>query len=165
MEYLAGIHSPEDLKKLKVEQLPLLCQEIRGFLIDRVSQTGGHLSSNLGTVELTVALHRVFHSPQDVFIFDVGHQSYTHKLLTGRMQNFERLRQQGGLSGFPSPAESEHDPFYEGHGNVALSQAIGIARAKKLRGEPGKVIAIVGDGSFTGGMVYEGMNNVIGLII
>ena len=157
---LDRINSPQELKKLFPEQLPLLCQEIRDFLIHSVSRTGGHLASNLGTVELTVALHYVLNTPQDKFVFDVGHQCYTHKLLTGRRSGFEKLRQEGGLSGFPSPSESEHDAFVAGHGNTAISAAIGMAQAKKLKGEPGKVVALVGDGAFTGGMVYEGMNNV-----
>ena len=157
---LSKISCPQDLKRLSVQQMPQLCDEIRNFLIENVSRTGGHLSSNLGTIELTVALHRVFSSPQDKFVFDVGHQCYTHKLLTGRQAGFAKLRQLGGISGFPNPAESVHDCFVAGHGNTAISAAIGIARAKKLRGEPGKVIAIVGDGAFTGGMVYEGMNNI-----
>lgn len=157
---LSKISCPQDLKRLSVQQMPQLCDEIRSFLIENVSRTGGHLSSNLGTIELTVALHRVFSSPQDKFVFDVGHQCYTHKLLTGRQAGFAKLRQLGGISGFPNPAESVHDCFVAGHGNTAISAAIGMARAKKLRGEPGKVIAIVGDGAFTGGMVYEGMNNI-----
>lgn len=148
------------LKTLSYPQLEKLCAEIRKFLVCHVSQTGGHLSSNLCTVELTVALHRVFDTPRDVLVFDVGHQCYTHKMLTGRADRFDTLRQPGGLSGFPSPFESEHDAFIAGHGNTAISAAVGIAQAKKLQGEPGKVIAIVGDGAFTGGMVYEGMNNI-----
>ena len=118
------------------------------------------MSSNLGVVELTVALHRALDLPQDKILFDVGHQCYTHKLLTGRMAGFAELRQKNGLSGFPNPKESPCDTFIAGHGSAALSTAIGIARAKKLKGEPGKVVVIVGDGAFTGGMVYEGMNNV-----
>lgn len=154
------IHSPADLKALPADQMPVLCGEIRNFLIESVSRTGGHLSSNLGTIELTVALHRALNSPIDKLVFDVGHQCYTHKLLTGRREGFAHLRQLDGLSGFPSPFESEHDAFVAGHGNTSLSVAIGIAQAKKLRGDPGKVVAIVGDGAFTGGMVYEGMNNI-----
>ena len=148
------------LKELSADRLERLCAEIRGFLIEHVSKTGGHLSSNLGTVELTVALHRVFTTPQDAIVFDVGHQCYTHKILTGRAPRFDSLRRAGGLSGFPNREESPHDAFIAGHGNTALSAAIGIARAKKLNGEPGTVIAVVGDGAFTGGMVYEGMNNI-----
>ena len=157
---LDQIHSPADLKKLDEEQLVPLCEEIRAFLLESVSQTGGHLSSNLGAIELTVALHRVLDTPQDKFVFDVGHQCYTHKLLTGRKDRFDTLRQLGGLSGFPSPRESEHDAFIAGHGNTALSLAIGMAQAKRLKGEPGKAVAIIGDGAFTGGMVYEGLNNI-----
>ncbi len=160
MSWLEGIHSPADVKALSPAQLEELCAEIRQFLIRNVSETGGHLSSNLGTVELTVALHHEFSSPTDSIIFDVGHQCYTHKILTGRSALFGGLRRENGLSGFPCPQESPHDPFVEGHANVALSQAIGHAQAKKLRGEPGYVIAVMGDGAFTGGMVYEGINNI-----
>ena len=130
MHLLEKIDSPQALKALDAAKLPALCAEIREFLIENVSRTGGHLSSNLGTVELTVALHRVFDSPQDEFIWDVGHQCYTHKILTGRAGGFAALRQQGGLSGFPSPAESEHDIFVAGHGNTSISAAIGLAQAK-----------------------------------
>ena len=157
---LQNISQPRDLKRLNSAQIQQLCGEIRQFLLDSVSKTGGHLASNLGAVELTVALHRVFETPQDAFVFDVGHQCYTHKLLTGRYKRFGTLRQLDGLSGFPNPNESAHDAFIAGHGNTALSVAIGIAWAKKLKGEPGHVVAIIGDGAFTGGMVYEGMNNI-----
>ncbi len=157
---LDTIHSPADVKKLNFKQLYRLCAEIRAFLIHSVSRTGGHLSSNLGTIEMTVALHKVFTTPQDQILWDVGHQCYTHKLLTGRKDGFRRLRMLDGVGGFPSPKESAHDPFVAGHGNTALSAAIGLAEAKKLKGEAGKVIAIIGDGAFTGGMVYEGMNNI-----
>ena len=157
---LEQVASPDDVKKIPENQLEELCAEIRAFLIESVSHTGGHLSSNLGTIELTVALHRVLHTPQDKILFDVGHQCYTHKILTGRWKQFGTLRTIDGISGFPSPKESEHDAFIAGHGNTAISTAIGMARAKKLKGEQGKVVAIVGDGAFTGGMVYEGMNNI-----
>lgn len=157
---LEQVASPDDVKKIPENQLEELCAEIRAFLIESVSHTGGHLSSNLGTIELTVALHRVLHTPQDKILFDVGHQCYTHKILTGRWKQFGTLRTIDGISGFPSPKESEHDAFIAGHGNTAISTAIGMAHAKKLKGEPGKVVAIVGDGAFTGGMVYEGMNNI-----
>lgn len=160
---LNAITSPQDVKKLNLQQMSALCDEIRAFLIENVPRTGGHLSSNLGVVELTVALHRVFSSPKDVIVFDVGHQCYTHKLLTGRKEQFGSLRQQGGISGFPKPEESPHDAFVAGHGSTAISAAIGFARAKKLRGEEGSVVAIVGDGAFTGGMVYEALNNIEGL--
>lgn len=157
---LDQIHSPADLKKLDESQLEPLCEEIRGFLLESVSKTGGHLSSNLGAIELTIALHRVLSTPQDKLVFDVGHQCYTHKLLTGRKDRFSSLRQLDGISGFPNPRESEHDSFIAGHGNTALSLAIGMAHAKKIKHEPGKAVAIIGDGAFTGGMVYEGLNNI-----
>ena len=160
---LDSIKGPEDVKRLREEQVTALCGEIRRFLVDSVLRTGGHLASNLGAVELTVALHRVLHSPQDKIVFDVGHQCYTHKLLTGRKAGFARLRQRDGISGFPNPRESEHDAFVAGHGNTALSLAIGMAWAKKLKQEPGWVVAVIGDGAFTGGMVYEGMNNIASL--
>lgn len=157
---LERIQAPGDVKLLAEKDLHNLCEEIRQFLIQSVSSTGGHLSSNLGVVELTVALHRTLDLPQDKILFDVGHQCYTHKLLTGRRAGFSALRQKEGLSGFPNPKESNCDTFVAGHGSAALSTAIGIARAKKIKNEPGKVVVIVGDGAFTGGMVYEGMNNV-----
>ena len=160
---LDAIRGPEDLKRLTEKQVVQLCGEIRSFLVDSVLHTGGHLASNLGTVELTVALHRVLNSPQDKIVFDVGHQCYTHKLLTGRKAEFARLRQRDGISGFPNPRESSHDAFVAGHGNTALSLAIGMAWAKKLKNEPGWVVAIIGDGAFTGGMIYEGMNNISSL--
>ena len=160
---LDGLRGPEDLKKLSEAEVEALCGEIRAFLIESVLRTGGHLASNLGTVELTVALHRALSSPTDKIVFDVGHQCYTHKLLTGRKEGFARLRQLDGISGFPNPRESVHDAFVAGHGNTALSLAIGMAWAKKLRGEPGWVVAVIGDGAFTGGMVYEGMNNIASL--
>lgn len=157
---LERIQAPGDVKLLSEKELPELCEEIRRFLIQSVTATGGHLSSNLGVVELTVALHRMLDFPQDKLLFDVGHQCYTHKLLTGRRAGFAALRQKEGISGFPNPKESVCDTFIAGHGSSALSTAIGIARAKKIKNEPGKVVVIVGDGAFTGGMVYEGMNNV-----
>lgn len=157
---LDRIDQPSDLKKLSAQQVEQLCTEIRQFLLDNISKTGGHLASNLGVVELTVALHRALETPKDKIVFDVGHQCYTHKLLTGRRKEFDKLRQVDGISGFPNPNESEHDAFIAGHGNTALSLAIGMAWAKKLKHEPGLVVAVIGDGSFTGGMVYEGMNNI-----
>ena len=157
---LDSIHQPSDLKQLDHQQIVQLCEEIRHFLLENISKTGGHLASNLGTVELTVALHRVLETPKDAIVFDVGHQCYTHKILTGRKEQFDKLRQIDGISGFPNPDESVHDAFIAGHGNTALSLAIGMAWAKKLRHEPGLVAAIIGDGAFTGGMVYEGMNNI-----
>lgn len=160
---LDQIAEPEDVKRLSAPQVVQLCSEIRTFLIDSVLHTGGHLASNLGVIELTVALHRVLDLPQDKIVFDVGHQCYTHKLLTGRKAGFAQLRQLDGISGFPNPRESKYDAFIAGHGNTALSLAIGMAWAKKIKGEPGWVVAIIGDGAFTGGMVYEGMNNIASL--
>ena len=160
---LDQIQQPSDLAPLSAPEVEQLCGEIRQFLLEHIAKTGGHLASNLGAVELTVALHRVLQTPRDRIVFDVGHQCYTHKLLTGRQAGFDKLRQLDGLSGFPNPLESEHDAFLAGHGNTALSAAIGMAWAKKLRGEPGIVTAVIGDGAFTGGMVYEGMNNIVGL--
>ena len=157
---LDSINQPADLKQLNEKQVEQLCEEIRSFLLKNISKTGGHLASNLGMVELTVALHRVLETPQDKIVFDVGHQCYTHKILTGRRGQFEQLRQLDGISGFPNPNESVHDAFIAGHGNTALSLAIGMAWAKKLHHEQGLVVAVIGDGAFTGGMVYEGMNNI-----
>lgn len=161
-ELLNKIESPTDVKKLSAEQLPTLCKEIRQCLIDTVSKNGGHLASNLGTVELTVALHRVFNSPKDCILFDVGHQSYTHKLLTGRFKNIDTLRTENGISGFMRPQESPHDPFVTGHSSNSISAAYGIYKAKQLNGENDCVISVVGDGAFTGGLIYEALNNVSG---
>ncbi|MCL1831359.1 MAG: 1-deoxy-D-xylulose-5-phosphate synthase [Oscillospiraceae bacterium] len=151
--------SPDRLKTLSGTQLKLLCREIRQFLIKTVSRTGGHLASNLGTVELTVALHKVFDSPRDKIVFDVGHQCYAHKLLTGRFEQFATLRSEGGVSGFPRQAESPHDAFIAGHSGVSVSAALGIAEALRQSGAPHKTIAVAGDGSFTDGAIYEGLNN------
>ena len=161
MEYkiLNTINSPDDVKKLNKEQTELLCSEIRNEIIDVVSKNGGHLASSLGVVELTVALHKVFSSPKDSIIFDVGHQSYAHKLLTGRLDRFNTLRQEGGISGFMRPDESEHDPFVTGHSSNSISAAYGIYKAKVLSGEGGTAIAVIGDGAMTGGMAYEALNN------
>ena len=150
---------PQDLKKLSFRQLEALCAEIRSVLIHTVSKTGGHLSSNLGVVELTVALHKTFDAPKDQIVWDVGHQSYTHKILTGRKNKMDTLRQKGGLSGFPKPAESIYDAFIAGHSSTSISVAAGLARAKSLKAEPGFTIAVIGDGAFTGGMAYEALNN------
>ena len=158
-DLLNGINSPEDLKKLTVGQLDELCGEIRGRILETVSQNGGHLASNLGVVELTVALHRVFSSPEDKIIWDVGHQSYTHKILTGRRGRISTIRTKGGLSGFPNRQESAYDPFNSGHSSTSISAALGIAKAKELNGTPGHVVAVIGDGALTGGLAYEGLNN------
>lgn len=156
---LSEIDSPEKLKHLNAAQQKQLCAQIRRKLITTISKTGGHLASNLGAVELTVALHTVFDLPMDTIVWDVGHQCYTHKLLTGRLRQFSGLRQKDGLSGFPRPAESEYDAFIAGHASTAVSAAFGIAKAKKLNGDSHHTIAVVGDGALTGGMVYEAMNN------
>lgn len=150
---------PEDLKKLSYSRCRELCEDIRNMLIKTVSENGGHLASNLGVVELTVALHRVFDSPRDKFVFDVGHQSYTHKILTGRAGRFNTLRQQGGISGFCRPDESVHDAFISGHSSVAVSAALGMAAAMKINNDKHHAVAIVGDGAATGGEFFEGLNN------
>ena len=158
-EILNTIKSPQDVKKLSNSQITVLCEEIRDCIINTVSQNGGHLAANLGSVELTVAVHRAFDSPQDAIIFDVGHQCYTHKLLTGRFEDFKNLRKEDGLSGFMKPKESEHDPIITGHSSNSISAAYGIYRAKKLKGEEGSAVAIIGDGALTGGMAYEALNH------
>ena len=158
--YIENINSPLDLKKLKKEELPLLAEEIRDFIIKTVSNTGGHLGSNLGVVDLTVVLHYLFDSPKDAFIFDVGHQTYTHKILTGRKDKFHTLRTYGGISGFPKRCESEHDIEETGHASTSLSFAYGVAKAKNILGDIGEAIAIIGDGAMTGGMALEAMNNI-----
>ncbi|MBR0446953.1 MAG: 1-deoxy-D-xylulose-5-phosphate synthase [Clostridia bacterium] len=159
MPRLENIHSPEDVKKLNKDELNDLCGQLRQKMIDTVSRTGGHLASNLGTVELTVALHRAFTTPHDAIVWDVGHQCYAHKLLTDRYEGFDRLRQQGGVSGFPNPAESEHDAFVAGHSSTSISVANGIAKAKALTGDDGYTVAVIGDGALTGGLAYEGLSN------
>lgn len=156
---LENIHSPADVKAIPAEQIPALTDEIRAELIRTVSATGGHLASNLGVVELTVALHRVFDCPEDSLIFDVGHQSYVHKLLTGRLDRFSTLRSTGGISGFPNRDESEYDAFGCGHSSTSISAAAGIAQANRLNGSDAFAVAVIGDGSFTGGMAYEALNN------
>ena len=160
MSLLETIKGPDDLKRLEVESLPALHAEIREFLVEAVSKTGGHLGPNLGVVELTVALHRVFDSPNDRILFDTGHQAYVHKILTGRQEGFDKLRQRGGLSGYPSQAESEHDLIENSHASTALSYADGLAKAYALRGEKRSVVAVVGDGALTGGMCWEALNNI-----
>jgi 1-deoxy-D-xylulose-5-phosphate synthase len=152
--------TPADVRRLQGAQLDELAAEIRHFLIDRIAQTGGHLSPNLGVVELTLALHRVFESPRDTLVWDTGHQAYVHKLLTGRSGRFDTLRQPGGLSGYPSRAESDHDTIENSHASTSLSYALGMAEARLRRGEKGHVIAIIGDGALTGGMAYEALNQI-----
>jgi 1-deoxy-D-xylulose-5-phosphate synthase len=159
---LPSIETPADVKGLNEEQLAQLCEEIRTFIVDTVTTTGGHLGSNLGAVELTLALHRVFDSPRDVILWDTGHQAYVHKLLTGRRFGFKNLRQAGGMSGYPNRAESEHDWIENSHASTALSYAHGIANGFELRGldDERRVVAVVGDGALTGGMAYEALNNL-----
>lgn len=151
--------SPEVVKQLSPEEKIQLAAEIRAFIIESVSKTGGHLASNLGTVELCIALHSVFSTPEDKIVFDVGHQAYTHKLLTGRIGRFSALRCEGGISGFPRPSESEHDAFIGGHASNSISAALGIVKAMELKGDNHSVISVIGDGSLTGGEAYEGLNN------
>lgn len=157
--HLEDIHSPQDIKNLSYGELEILAKEIRKEIVDTVSKRGGHLASNLGVVELTMALHRVFDTPQDKIVFDVGHQSYVHKLLTGRYNLFHTLRGFGGLSGFPKRNESEYDVFETGHASTAISAALGLARARDLLGQDHHVIAVVGDGALTGGLCYEALND------
>ena len=159
MNLLKKIKSPADVKKLSEEDLLELCAELREFLLNSVSKTGGHLASNLGVVELTVALHRVFDTSKDRLVFDVGHQSYVHKLLTGRHGKFDTLREFGGLSGFPKPSESVHDAFIAGHASNSISVALGMARARTLLRRRYNVVAVVGDGALTGGLSYEGLSD------
>ncbi|HEY3009370.1 MAG TPA: 1-deoxy-D-xylulose-5-phosphate synthase [Micromonosporaceae bacterium] len=157
---LSAVRTPRDLKRLSREEVTVLAAEIRDFLVAKVSRTGGHLGPNLGVVELTLALHRVFDSPRDRFLFDTGHQAYVHKIVTGRQEEFDGLRQRGGLSGYPSRRESEHDIIENSHASTALSYADGMAKAFALRGERRHVVAVVGDGALTGGMCWEALNNI-----
>ena len=156
---LDRISSPADVKTLPARELPALCWELRRELVERVARTGGHLASNLGAVELTVAIHRIYDTSRDRLVFDVGHQCYVHKILTGRRELFSTLRQLGGLGGFPKPSESVHDAFVAGHASNAVSVALGMARARTLRGEDYGVIALLGDGALTGGLAYEGLSD------
>lgn len=162
IKYLNRISGPDDIKRLDEKELCELAEEIRGVLINTVSVTGGHLASNLGTVELTIAMHRVFNSPTDHFVWDVGHQVYTHKLLTGRYNKFSTLRQDGGISGFPNPEESVHDVFAAGHSGTSVSAAYGLSVAESINNKKTYTVAVIGDGSFTGGLVYEALNNAGG---
>ncbi|MEK9535987.1 MAG: 1-deoxy-D-xylulose-5-phosphate synthase N-terminal domain-containing protein, partial [Aquiluna sp.] len=157
---LEKIASPKDLRNLDKSELNKLTQEIREYLIDTVSKTGGHLGPNLGVVEITMAIHRVFDSPNDAVVFDTGHQSYVHKLLTGR-QDFSALRQAGGIAGYPQRSESEHDVVENSHASTSLSWADGISRAFKATGQTDRhVVAVIGDGALTGGMAWEALNNI-----
>lgn len=160
---LEKIQKPNDIKKIPANQLPALAEEIREFIIESLSKTGGHLASNLGVVELTIAMHRVFDLPKDKLIWDVGHQSYTHKILTGRKDGFETLRREGGISGFPKRSESDCDVFDTGHSSTSISAGVGYVRARELKKENYSVISIIGDGALTGGMAYEALNNAASL--
>lgn len=160
MSLLDSIHSPDDVKKLKGPELRILAEEIRHRIADTVRENGGHLASNLGVIELTIALHRVFDSPHDAIVWDVGHQSYTHKLLTGRAGLFGQIRKKGGLSGFPKRSESIHDIFDTGHSSTSLSAALGLLESRKRKGQGGRVVAVIGDGALTAGMAFEGLTNV-----
>ena len=160
MKLLDRINKPNDIKQLSRKELKPLAQEIREFLIEKVSHTGGHLASNLGCVEITMALHRIMDFPEDKIIWDVGHQSYVHKILTGRKNEFDTLRQFGGLSGFPKTSESDCDAFNTGHSSTSMSAALGMACARDIRGGHERIAAVIGDGSFTGGLVYEALNNM-----
>ena len=157
MSILENINSSADIKKLDREQLPQLCDELRKFEIENIAKTGGHLSPNLGTVELTVAIHRVYDTEKDRLVFDVGHQSYTHKIITGRREQFGTLRQYGGLSGFPKPSESNDDAFIAGHASNSVSVALGMARARTLTGGDYDIVSVIGDGALTGGLSHEGL--------
>lgn len=156
---LENINKPQDLKKLSIDQMKVLAEEIRQLLICSVSKTGGHLAPNLGVVEMTLALHKIFKSPVDKIVWDVGHQAYVHKILTGRRREFDTLRQFGGISGFPKPCESEHDSFGTGHSSTSISAALGMALARDILGQKHNVLAVIGDGSLTGGQAYEALNH------
>ncbi|MGZ8196901.1 MAG: 1-deoxy-D-xylulose-5-phosphate synthase N-terminal domain-containing protein, partial [Burkholderiales bacterium] len=158
-DLLKTVNYPHELRQLERSQLPRLAAELRHFLIESVSQTGGHLSSNLGTVELTIALHYVFDTPHDRIVWDVGHQTYGHKILTGRREGMKKLRMWGGISGFPRREESEYDTFGTAHSSTSISAALGMAVAAKWKGERRHAIAVIGDGAMTGGMAYEALNN------
>jgi 1-deoxy-D-xylulose-5-phosphate synthase len=156
---LSQIGSPDDIRNLNREEVCLLAEEIRDCLVNNVSESGGHLASNLGVVELTLALHRVFDTPKDKIVWDVGHQSYVHKMITGRLDEFDTLRTPGGLSGFTSRRESRHDPFGAGHSSTSISAALGFAEADALRESDAFSVCVIGDGAYTGGMVHEALNN------
>ena len=156
---LDKINKANDIKKVPSQMLPVLAQEIRSFMLENMAHTGGHLASNLGIVELTLALHYCFNPQKDRIVWDVGHQTYVHKILTGRKENFNTLRQLDGLSGFPKPNESQCDAFCAGHSSTSISAALGMAKARDLLGSDERIIAVIGDGSITGGLAYEGLNN------
>ena len=159
MNYLDKINEPSDIKKLSRDELKLLAKELRSFIIDSVSRTGGHLSSNLGVIELTIALHYVYDCPNDQIVWDVGHQTYAHKILTGRRDEMHTLRQKDGISGFPRRSESTFDSFGTGHSSTSISAALGISEAFKINKSKSRAIAVIGDGAMTAGMAFEGLNN------
>ena len=161
--YLERINEPNDVQKLNIDELEVLAEEIRSFLIEKVSKTGGHLASNLGVVELTIAMHLNYNLPKDKIIWDVGHQSYTHKLLTGRRNGFDELRKYGGMSGFPKRKESACDAFDTGHSSTSISAGLGYVCARDIQKEDYQVVSVIGDGSLTGGMAYEALNNAANL--
>jgi len=158
-ELLSSINSPGDLKKLSLDKLPVLAHEIRDMIISTVSSSGGHLASSLGAVELIIGIHYCLNAPEDIIIWDVGHQAYAHKILTGRKDQFATLRKAGGLSGFPNKYESEYDVFTTGHGSTSISTALGIAAARDLEQKNYKIVAVIGDASFGGGMAFEALNH------
>ncbi|MBR7036210.1 MAG: 1-deoxy-D-xylulose-5-phosphate synthase, partial [Bacteroidales bacterium] len=158
MSLLEQIEFPADLRKLSIEQLPQVCKELRDFIIDESSRNPGHFGASLGTVELTVALHYAFNTPEDRLIWDVGHQAYGHKILTGRKKSFDTNRKFGGLSGFPNPQESNYDSFVAGHASISISAATGMAIAAKAKGENRQIVAIIGDGALTGGEAFEALD-------
>ena len=159
MTYIERLIDGDNIKNFSIAELNILCSEIREFIIDKVSKNGGHLASNLGVVELTVALHYVFDLPTDKLIWDVGHQAYIHKILSGRINEFDNLRKCGGISGFPKSEESDYDAFNTGHATTSISAGIGMARARDILGENHKIVSIIGDGSLGGGMAYEALND------
>ena len=158
-DLLYKVNSPAELKRLSVDELPRYCRELRQYIIDECSKNPGHLASSLGAVELTVAIHYVYDTPYDKLVWDVGHQAYAHKIITGRRDAFPYNRKAGGLSGFPRMAESEYDSFGAGHASTSISAAFGMAKAAELRGEKRNVVAVIGDGAMTGGLAFEGLNN------
>ena len=158
-KYLYNIDSPADLRKLSIDELPRYCEEVRHYIIEQCAVNPGHLASSLGAVEIAVAVHYVYDTPNDKLIWDVGHQAYAHKIITGRRNAFSTNRRLGGISGFPRMAESEYDAFGAGHSSVSVSAALGMAQAAKLQGKAQKTVAVIGDGSIAGGLAFEGLNN------
>ena len=158
-DLLYKVNSPTDLKRLSIDELPQYCRELRQYIIEECSKNPGHLASSLGTIELTVAIHYVYDCPNDKLVWDVGHQAYAHKIITGRRDSFPTNRKLGGISGFPRMAESEYDSFGAGHSSTSISAAYGLAKAAELQGDDNYVVAVIGDGAMTGGLAFEGLNN------